>query len=262
MAKSSTIRGLERGLQVLTALDATPIAALHDLHDLDRYPEAEPAAHPQHAGTGRAGLAPPRRRPLPHQRRSRVHGAQARPPRAARRGRGARARPAVPAPAMAVGPRGSRGRPSGEPRDQPDPKPLCRSSATGSATRSAGCSAASAAPISRSARTRSGRQSSLPCANRTSPRIGSRARSETAGQHPRRDPRARLRHPRGRILRRYYGRAPYDDGLAAIAVPILDGRRVHGALNLLWTERRSRWKNSPRGISPICTPRSTRSSTR
>lgn len=32
MAKSETIRGLERGLQVLQALQATPISSLHDIH--------------------------------------------------------------------------------------------------------------------------------------------------------------------------------------------------------------------------------------
>jgi IclR family mhp operon transcriptional activator len=32
MAKSDTIRGLERGLQVLHALQASPIASLHDIH--------------------------------------------------------------------------------------------------------------------------------------------------------------------------------------------------------------------------------------
>lgn len=32
----------------------------------------------------------------------------------------------------------------------------------------------------------------------------------------------------------YYGRAPYSDGLHAIAVPLIDGTRVHGAINLLW----------------------------
>ena len=32
----------------------------------------------------------------------------------------------------------------------------------------------------------------------------------------------------------YYGRPPYSDGLYAIAVPLIDGLRVHGAINLLW----------------------------
>jgi IclR family mhp operon transcriptional activator len=32
----------------------------------------------------------------------------------------------------------------------------------------------------------------------------------------------------------YYGRPPYSDGLYAIAVPLVDGARVHGAINLLW----------------------------
>jgi IclR family mhp operon transcriptional activator len=31
-----------------------------------------------------------------------------------------------------------------------------------------------------------------------------------------------------------YGQAPYDDGLAAIVVPLRDGRRVHGSINILW----------------------------
>ncbi len=29
---------------------------------------------------------------------------------------------------------------------------------------------------------------------------------------------------------------PYDDGLAAIALPLLDGRRVHGSINILWVK--------------------------
>ena len=32
----------------------------------------------------------------------------------------------------------------------------------------------------------------------------------------------------------FYGALPQDDGLAAIAVPILDGARVHGSINILW----------------------------
>jgi IclR family mhp operon transcriptional activator len=31
-----------------------------------------------------------------------------------------------------------------------------------------------------------------------------------------------------------YGSAPYDDGLAAIVVPLQDGARVHGSINILW----------------------------
>jgi IclR family transcriptional regulator, mhp operon transcriptional activator len=31
-----------------------------------------------------------------------------------------------------------------------------------------------------------------------------------------------------------YGSPPLDDGLAAIAVPLLDGTRVHGSVNILW----------------------------
>jgi IclR family mhp operon transcriptional activator len=31
-----------------------------------------------------------------------------------------------------------------------------------------------------------------------------------------------------------YGTPPVDDGLAAIAVPLLDGARVHGSVNILW----------------------------
>lgn len=31
-----------------------------------------------------------------------------------------------------------------------------------------------------------------------------------------------------------YGEPPIDDGLAAIAVPLLDGKRVHGSMNILW----------------------------
>jgi len=31
-----------------------------------------------------------------------------------------------------------------------------------------------------------------------------------------------------------YGGPPIDDGLAAIAVPLLDGERVHGTINILW----------------------------
>lgn len=32
----------------------------------------------------------------------------------------------------------------------------------------------------------------------------------------------------------FYGRPPYSDGLHAIAVPLVDGVHVHGAINLLW----------------------------
>jgi IclR family transcriptional regulator, mhp operon transcriptional activator len=32
----------------------------------------------------------------------------------------------------------------------------------------------------------------------------------------------------------FYGASPYDDGLSAIALPLLDRRRVHGAINMLW----------------------------
>lgn len=32
----------------------------------------------------------------------------------------------------------------------------------------------------------------------------------------------------------YYGRPPYSDGLYAIAVPLVEGKRAHGAINLLW----------------------------
>lgn len=31
-----------------------------------------------------------------------------------------------------------------------------------------------------------------------------------------------------------YGSLPHGDGMAAIAVPLLDGRRVHGSMNILW----------------------------
>ena len=34
----------------------------------------------------------------------------------------------------------------------------------------------------------------------------------------------------------FYGALPQDDGLAAIAVPILDGTRVHGSINILWVK--------------------------
>ena len=34
----------------------------------------------------------------------------------------------------------------------------------------------------------------------------------------------------------FYGAAPQDDGLAAIALPLLDGNRVHGAINILWVK--------------------------
>jgi IclR family mhp operon transcriptional activator len=39
MAKSNTIRGLERGLQVLHAFQTNPICALHDLHRLTKLPK-------------------------------------------------------------------------------------------------------------------------------------------------------------------------------------------------------------------------------
>jgi IclR family mhp operon transcriptional activator len=32
----------------------------------------------------------------------------------------------------------------------------------------------------------------------------------------------------------FYGRPPQDDGLAAIAVPLLGRTRVHGSINILW----------------------------
>jgi len=32
----------------------------------------------------------------------------------------------------------------------------------------------------------------------------------------------------------FYGHAPYHDGLAAIAVPLVDRSRVHGSINILW----------------------------
>jgi IclR family mhp operon transcriptional activator len=31
-----------------------------------------------------------------------------------------------------------------------------------------------------------------------------------------------------------YGRPPIDDGLAGIAVPLIDGKRVHGSINIIW----------------------------
>jgi IclR family mhp operon transcriptional activator len=31
-----------------------------------------------------------------------------------------------------------------------------------------------------------------------------------------------------------YGSPPFDDGLAAIVVPLLDRARVHGSINILW----------------------------
>ena len=34
----------------------------------------------------------------------------------------------------------------------------------------------------------------------------------------------------------FYGTAPQDDGLAAIALPLVDGHRVHGAINILWVK--------------------------
>jgi len=33
----------------------------------------------------------------------------------------------------------------------------------------------------------------------------------------------------------HYGQPPFDDGLAAIAVPLLDRKRVHASMNILWT---------------------------
>lgn len=33
----------------------------------------------------------------------------------------------------------------------------------------------------------------------------------------------------------HYGQPPFDDGLAAIAVPLLDRKRVHASVNILWT---------------------------
>jgi len=34
----------------------------------------------------------------------------------------------------------------------------------------------------------------------------------------------------------FYGAAPQDDGLAAIALPLVDRRRVHGSINILWVK--------------------------
>jgi len=34
----------------------------------------------------------------------------------------------------------------------------------------------------------------------------------------------------------FYGTAPQDDGLAAIALPLVDRSRVHGAINILWVK--------------------------
>jgi IclR family transcriptional regulator, mhp operon transcriptional activator len=34
----------------------------------------------------------------------------------------------------------------------------------------------------------------------------------------------------------FYGTAPQDDGLAAIALPLLDRSRVHGSINILWVK--------------------------
>jgi IclR family mhp operon transcriptional activator len=35
----------------------------------------------------------------------------------------------------------------------------------------------------------------------------------------------------------YYGRAPYSDGLSAIAVPVHSSGRIYGALNVLWLKK-------------------------
>jgi IclR family transcriptional regulator, mhp operon transcriptional activator len=34
----------------------------------------------------------------------------------------------------------------------------------------------------------------------------------------------------------FYGSAPQDDGLAAIGLPLIDGSRVHGSINILWVK--------------------------
>jgi IclR family mhp operon transcriptional activator len=66
-------------------------------------------------------------------------------------------------------------------------------------------------------------------------------------------PEDRLAHDRGRLERIFaetrmrgygirdpgfvggpYGTPPFDDGLAGIAIPLRDGSRVHGSINLLW----------------------------
>src|SRR5262249_7970899 len=60
-----------------------------------------------------------------------------------------------------------------------------------------------------------------------------------------------------------YGNPPVDDGLAAIAIPLLDRTRVHGSVNILTGSKpHSRSKNSPSGTWPICGQRRPRSSTR
>ncbi len=36
------------------------------------------------------------------------------------------------------------------------------------------------------------------------------------------------------FVAKFYGEPPRDDGLAAIALPLLDRTRVHGSINILW----------------------------
>jgi hypothetical protein len=67
MPKSQTIKGLERGLQVLQFLQSNPISSLHEVHTSKNI-EAEPAANPAHIGAIGVSLPTLGRRPLSRER--------------------------------------------------------------------------------------------------------------------------------------------------------------------------------------------------
>ena len=54
MPQPKTIRALERGLQVLDALRASPISSLHDIARGNWDTQTHPAENPAHSGSGQA----------------------------------------------------------------------------------------------------------------------------------------------------------------------------------------------------------------
>ena len=236
MAKSSTIRGLERGLRVLTVLDATPIAALHDLHDLTGIPK--PSLLRILNTLEQAGLVS--RRLGDGRYRISVNLAFT----ARKRDRYERlAEAAAPVldrlcqrlawPSDLVVPAGdhlenretSRTRsPYVIQRDRVGHKINWLLSAVGRAYL-AFCPDKERQKILAAVRKSDQPEDRLARDPKRLERILAETRERGYGTRE------------AGFLGGYYGRAPYDDGLAAIAVPILDGRRVHGALNLLWTRQ-------------------------
>jgi len=236
MAKSSTIRGLERGLQVLTALDATPIATLHDLHDLTGIPK--PSLLRILNTLEQAGLVS--RRLGDGRYRISVNLAFT----ARKRDRYERlAEAAAPVldrlcqrlswPSDLVVPAGDHLENRETSRTQ-SPYVIQRDrvghrinwllSAVGRAYL-AFCPDKERQKILAAVRKSDQPEDRLARDPKRLERILAETRARGYGTRE------------AGFLGGYYGRAPYDDGLAAIAVPILDGKRVHGALNLLWTRQ-------------------------